>query len=37
MGKFNDIDLENWRDCDVNTDSLWLIQERMKTGKHKNV
>ena len=37
MSKFNDIDLENWRVCDVNTDSLWLIQERMKTGKHKNV
>ena len=37
MAKFNDIDLENWRDCDINTDSLWLIQERAKTGKHKNV
>lgn len=37
MPKFNDLELENWRDCDVNTDSLWLIQERTKTGKHKNV
>ena len=37
MAKFNDIDLEKWRECDVNTDSLWLIQERKKTGKHKNV
>lgn len=37
MGRFNDIDLENWRESDVNTDSLWLIGERAKTGKHKNV
>lgn len=37
MGKFNDIDLENWRESDVNTDSLWLIGERAKSGKHKNV
>jgi len=37
MGRFNDIDLELWRETDVNTDSLWLIGERAKTGKHKNV
>ena len=37
MGKFNDIDLENWRESDINTDSLWLINERAKTGKHKNI
>lgn len=37
MSKFNDIDLENWRECDANTDSLWLINERTKTGKHKNI
>jgi DNA modification methylase len=37
MARFNDIDLENWRECDVNTDSLWLIQERAITGKHKNI
>lgn len=37
MGKFNDLDLERWRDLDINTDSLWLIGERAKTGKHKNV
>ncbi|MBC7899594.1 MAG: hypothetical protein H7070_06025 [Saprospiraceae bacterium] len=37
MGKFNDLDLENWRECEVNTDSLWLIGERDKSGKHKNV
>jgi len=37
MGKFNDIDLDGWRESDVNTDSLWLIGERAKSGKHKNV
>lgn len=37
MPKFNDIDLEHWRESDVNTDSLWLIGERGKTGKHKNI
>lgn len=37
MPKFNDLDLENWRELDINTDSLWLIGERAKTGKHKNV
>jgi DNA modification methylase len=37
MPKFNDLELENWRECDINTDSLWLIQERTKTGKHKNI
>lgn len=36
VGKFNDIDLENWRESDINTDSLWLIGERDKTGKHTN-
>lgn len=37
MGKFNDIDLDGWRESDINTDSLWLIGERAKSGKHKNV
>lgn len=37
MPKFNDLDLEQWRELDINTDSLWLIGERAKTGKHKNV
>jgi len=34
--KFNDLDLEKWKDIDVNVDSLWLIGERDKTGKHSN-
>jgi DNA modification methylase len=34
--KFNDIDLKNWKESDINTDSLWLIGERDKRGKHSN-
>ncbi|MBR0574543.1 MULTISPECIES: DNA methyltransferase [Pasteurellaceae] len=34
--KFNDVELGNWKDCDINTDSLWLISERDKHGKHSN-
>jgi DNA modification methylase len=37
MPKFNDIDLREWKNCDINTDSLWLIKERDKRGKHKNI
>lgn len=32
--KFNDLDIEKWKDSDINTDSLWLMNERDKTGKH---
>ncbi len=35
--KHNDIDLENWKDSDINTDSLWLIKERDKSSKHKTI
>ena len=34
MGKINDIDLAKWRESDVWTDSLWIIDERDKSGKH---
>lgn len=34
MGAYNDIDLNDWRNSDVWTDSLWLIDERDKSGKH---
>jgi len=34
--KHNDLDIENWKECDINTDSLWLIKERDKSGKHAN-
>jgi 16S rRNA G966 N2-methylase RsmD len=35
--KFNDLDIENWKELDINIDSLWLIGERDKSGKHANV
>ena len=35
MKKINDIDLENWKSCDVWTDSLWLIDKRDNSGKHE--
>jgi len=37
MPKFNDLNLKEWKNCDVNTDSLWLISQRDKSGKHKNI
>ena len=35
--KFNDLDIKNWKDLDINVDSLWLIGERDKSGKHENI
>ncbi len=35
--KYNDLDMQNWKELDINTDSLWMISERDKSGKHKNV
>ncbi len=35
--KHNDLDIDNWKDCNINTDSLWLIGERDKSGKHENI
>jgi DNA modification methylase len=34
MPKFNDIDLSNWKLSEVWSDSLWIINERDKSGKH---
>lgn len=34
MGNFNH---DNWREIDLNVDSLWIINERDKSGKHTNV
>jgi len=28
---------QNWRDIDINVDSLWLIKERDKSGRHTNM
>lgn len=36
MAKFNDIDLKDWKNSEVWTDSLWIISERDKSGKHDN-
>jgi len=35
--KYNEIDMNNWKQSDINTDSLWMITQRDKSGKHKNV
>jgi len=35
--KYSDLDLNNWRELDINTDSLWLISKRDNSGKHKNI
>ena len=34
MPIFNDIDLKNWKESEIWTDSLWIISKRDKTGKH---
>ncbi len=34
MPAFNDLDLKNWKESEIWTDSLWLIPARDKRGKH---
>ena len=34
MPHFNDLNLDNWKESEILTDSLWIIPERDKTGKH---
>lgn len=34
MPIFNDLNLDEWKESEVLTDSLWLINERDKSGKH---
>ena len=34
---FNDLDLSKWKESDINVDSLWIIKERDKSGKHTNI
>ncbi|MDE2030701.1 MAG: DNA adenine methylase [Patescibacteria group bacterium] len=34
MPFFNDINLNNWKESEIWTDSLWIIDKRDKTGKH---
>lgn len=35
--KFNDLDIDNWKELDIDVNSLWIIGERDKSGKHKNI
>lgn len=35
--KHNDLDIDNWKELDINTESLWIINERDKSGKHENI
>jgi len=30
MPKFNDLDLKNWKNIDLDMNSLWVIPERKK-------
>jgi DNA modification methylase len=34
MPIFNDLDLNKWKESEIWTNSLWIISERDKTGKH---
>jgi DNA modification methylase len=34
MPIFNDLNLTNWKESEIWTDSLWIIPERDNTGKH---
>ncbi len=34
---YNDLNLGKWKDIDINVDSLWIINKRVKTGKHSNM
>ena len=34
MPTFNDLNMDNWKESEIWTDSLWIISERDKTGKH---
>jgi hypothetical protein len=35
--KFNDLEINNWKESDVNVESLWHIEQRDKSGKHSNI
>lgn len=32
--KINDLDLKNWKEIEINTDSLWIIDKRDNSGVH---
>ncbi len=35
--RFNDLNIDNWKQLDIDVNSLWIINERDKSGKHKNI
>lgn len=35
--KYNNLDIKNWKESDINVDSLWIIDQRDKSGKHSNI
>jgi len=37
MPIFNDLNLNNWRESEIWTDSLWIIPKRDNTGKHSGL
>ncbi len=34
--KMNEVNSDNWKELNYNVDSLWIINERDKSGKHSN-
>ena len=35
--KFNDLNLKDWKNLEIDVNSIWIINERDKSGKHKNI
>lgn len=35
--KFNDLDMNNWKNLGINVDSLQVYESRGRGGKHKNI
>lgn len=35
--KINDLNIDDWKNLDIDVNSLWLINERDKSGKHMNI
>jgi 16S rRNA G966 N2-methylase RsmD len=35
--KYNDLDFSDWKNLNIDVNSLWIINKRDKSGKHKNI
>lgn len=35
--KHNDLNIDEWKNSEIDVNSLWIINERDKSGKHKNI